>query len=93
MVNKSIPKQKFRASLTFYFWLLNIITIPTYYFGGLITRETINFSSKYILFLIIGVAIGVFFGNGIKENTFKKLVINVLMILGMVSFASTLGIN
>ncbi|MBN2260448.1 MAG: sulfite exporter TauE/SafE family protein [Clostridiales bacterium] len=92
MSNKGMEKQQFRANLTFYFWVLNIITIPTFFFGGLITSQTLVFSAKYVLFLIIGVMAGVFLGNRLKESYFKKMVIVILMILGIVSFVTSLNL-
>jgi uncharacterized membrane protein YfcA len=92
MANKGIQKQKFRASLTFYFWILNIITIPTFYFGGLIGKATLVFSLKYVIFLIVGVLMGVFIGNRMQEKIFNRLVVVVLMVLGVISIISTLGI-
>lgn len=91
MTNKGIEKQKFRASLSFYFWILNLITIPVFYFGGLIGTETMVFSAKYVVFLIVGVLIGVTIGNRIKENLFQRLVVVVLMVLGLVSVLSSIG--
>ncbi|MEA3422548.1 MAG: sulfite exporter TauE/SafE family protein [Bacillota bacterium] len=90
--NKGVEKQKFRANLTFYFWLLNVITIPTFILGGLITSQTMIFTFKYVGFLLVGVIVGVHFGNRLKENVFKRLVIIVLMVLGITSFISTLNV-
>jgi|LGOV01.1.fsa_nt_gb uncharacterized membrane protein YfcA len=90
--NKGVEKQQFRANLTFYFWILNVMTIPTFIIGGLITSQTIIFTFKYVGFLLIGVIIGVYFGNRLKENVFKRLVIIVLMVLGIMSFISSLNI-
>ena len=42
--NKGVEKQQFRANLTFYFWILNVMTIPTFIIGGLITSQTIIFT-------------------------------------------------
>ena len=91
MTNKRIAKQKFRASLTFYFWILNLITIPTFYFGGLIGTDTVVFSIRYVAFLIVGVLAGVMTGNRIRESNFQRLVVIVLMVLGAVSVLSTIG--
>jgi len=90
--NKGVEKQQFRANLTFYFWILNVMTIPTFIIGGLITSQTMIFTFKYVGFLLIGVIIGVHFGNRLKENVFKRLVIIVLMVLGIMSFISSLSI-
>lgn len=92
MTNRGVEKQKFRANLTFYFWILNLITVPTFFVGGLLTQATVGFSLKYVLFLILGVSLGVYIGNRIQENFFKRMVVIVLMALGIISFVSTLGV-
>jgi len=92
LTNKGVEKQKFRASLTFYFWILNAVTIPIFILGGLITIEVWVFSLKYVVFLIIGVTIGIFLGNKLDEKIFKKFVIIILMVLGIFSCVSSLNI-
>lgn len=91
MTNKAMPKQSFRASLTFYFWILNLITVPTYWLGGLIGTDTWLFSVRYVAFLIAGVLVGVLIGNRIKEQYFRRLVVIILMALGIMSVIGSIG--
>lgn len=91
MTNRGMEKQSFRASLTFYFWILNLMTIPTFYLGGLITSGTLSFSLRYVVFLIVGVIAGVEAGNRIKEAYFRRLVMLVLMALGIMSAVTASG--
>lgn len=85
LTNQGVEKQVFRATLTAYFWILNIITIFIFTYEKLITTQLIKFSSYLLPALIIGVFLGIRLGNKVKESTFKKFTTILIILTGMLS--------
>lgn len=83
--NKGVDKDKFRASLSGYFFLLNLFTIPVYYYSGLFTREVITYSFKWSLGLIAGVVTGTLIAQKIKTEKFNQIVLILLLLTGILS--------
>lgn len=88
MSNQGVEKQIFRANLTAYFWILNIVTIPTYFFGGLITPDVTSYSLYLLPSLVIGTLIGIKLGNNVDEILFKRLTLGLITVMGFMSLVS-----
>lgn len=88
LTNQGTEKQVFRANLTSYFFILNIITIPTYIYGGLITSEVLRYTLILFPALILGVILGIKGAERVDENLFKKLTLVLVVIMGILSIIS-----
>lgn len=91
LTNQGVEKQVFRANLTTYFLILNIITIPTYFINGLITKDVIQYTVYLLPALVGGALLGVALGNKVNENWFKKLTLALITVMGIVSIISGIG--
>ncbi len=91
LTNQGVEKQIFRANLTSYFLVLNIITIPTYLVSGIITKEVIKYSIYLLPGLILGVLLGIKLGNKVNEAIFKKLTLVLMIVMGILSIVSSLA--
>jgi len=90
LTNQDVEKQIFRANLTLYFWILNIITIPTHFLGGLITSEVIRYTAYLSPGLVVGTLLGIRLGNKLDENLFKKITLSLIMCMGVLSIISAI---
>jgi len=90
LTNQDVEKQTFRANLTLYFWILNIITIPTHFFSGLITSEVIRYTAYLSPGLIVGTLLGIRLGNKLDEKLFKKLTLILITCMGVLSIISAI---
>ena len=88
--NQKVEKQIFRGNLTLYFWMINLFSIPTYFFSGLITREVVSYSLYLFPGLIIGTLIGIRMGNQVNERLFKRISMGLIMGMGILSIWSGL---
>ncbi|KPU27227.1 permease [Caloranaerobacter sp. TR13] len=88
LTNQGVSKQNFRATLTAYFWILNIMTIITFLYKKLITYEVLKLTGYLLPTLIIGVTIGIKLGNKVKEKMFKKLTTILIILMGILSIIS-----
>ena len=86
--NQRVGKQIFRGNLTLYFWMINLFSIPTYFFSGLITTEVVSYSLYLFPGLIIGTLIGIRIGNQVNEQLFKRISMSLIMGMGVLSILS-----
>jgi len=89
--NQGVAKDTFRANMTLYFLILNIIAIALFLATGLLNRVV----AERILYLAPALAIGVFTGIRISkklgDETFRKVVLVLLLISGVWTTISTLA--
>lgn len=78
-------KNEFRASLTFLFLLLNVVTIVLFTNNGLFENKEIINLIYFIPVMIIGTFMGIYLGNKIDDQKFKKIVLILLMCMGMLN--------
>ena len=78
-------KNEFRASLTFLFLLLNIVTIILFTKNGLFNNKEIINLINFLPVMIIGTFMGIYLGNKIDDQNFKKIVLALLMIMGVLN--------
>jgi uncharacterized protein len=86
--NQKVEKQAFRGNLTLYFWVINLFSIPAYFFSGLITQEVIRSAVYLFPGLILGTLIGIRIGNQVEEQLFKKISMSLIMGMGILSILS-----
>ncbi|HHE65283.1 MAG TPA: hypothetical protein ENL09_04600, partial [Bacteroidetes bacterium] len=58
------------------------------YYNGLLTNEVWNLSLTFLPGLLIGVFIGNLFSHKIKDDHFKKLILILLILMGVLSVIS-----
>ncbi|MCK4655296.1 MAG: sulfite exporter TauE/SafE family protein [Candidatus Cloacimonetes bacterium] len=88
LANMGVGKHTFRGNLAAYFFLLNIFTIPVYIMNGLITKQVLSYSVTFLPGLLIGVISGNILSHRIKEKHFRKLILFLLLIMGILSIIS-----
>lgn len=85
LTNQKTEKQVFRATLTSFFWILNIATIFVFFYNGLINVTVLNLSVKLMPGLLIGLFFGMKLGDCIQQKTFRDATIFLLFCMGSLS--------
>lgn len=85
LANDDKNKNEFRASLTFLFVILNIVTIALYFKNGLFENPELIKMVNLLPVMIIGTYIGIHLGNKIDDAKFKKLVLVLLLVMGVIN--------
>lgn len=85
LANDDKNKNEFRASLTFLFVILNIVTIALYLKNGLFENPELIHMAYLLPIMVIGTYIGIHLGNKIDDVKFKKLVLVLLFVMGVVN--------
>ena len=85
LANDNKNKNEFRSTLTFLFIILNIVTIALYFVRDIFNQP--EFMKLFFLLpiMIIGSYLGIYLGNKIDENKFKKIVLVLLLGMGVIN--------
>lgn len=90
LTNLGVGKAQFRATLTAFFWILNIATIVTFAIKGVFTFEVVKLTGILVPSLVIGVLIGIRLARKIKDEQFRKMTIILIFVMGIVSIISSM---
>ncbi len=90
LANQRVAKHQFRASLAAYFLLLNVIAVPAFIAGGLLTGETALDTLYLFPAVVSGVLFGVRMADRVSEERFRFAALIALGILGVFSVVSGL---
>lgn len=82
--NESMTKQDLRHNLALYFLVLNIATLPLYWYSGLITGDVVSFCFSQSIILVCSVSLGIFISRTIDQYVFKLITL-VLVWLGSIA--------
>lgn len=88
LVNEGEEKDNFKKNISGYFLALNIFTIPSFLAKGLISTEVLKMFSVGSVVIVIGAFIGIKIGEHIDETKFKKIVLVMIMLMGIMTLAS-----
>jgi uncharacterized membrane protein YfcA len=92
LTNQGVAKKAFRASLIAYFLCLNLASVPMFLAGGLLSVQV----AKYALMLVPAMFLGAFVGSKLlhrlPERTFRVTALVVVMLAGLLSVLSSLGV-
>ncbi len=90
--NQGFTKQEFRASLIAFFLFMNIATLPVYLYAGLLTGTVLQSSMVLLPGLVVGTLLGTRLARQVKEESFRKGVLVLVMVFGCMSIASGLNL-
>jgi len=90
--NQDVNKKVFRANLVAYFITLNLVTIPIFIIAGLMSREVVNYAFLFLPGMVLGALTGIKISHRVEEKSFKRIVLVIVMVVGLLSVASGLGI-
>lgn len=86
--NEGASKKNFRKTLSTYFLVLNLFTIPIFIYENMITSEVISYTLKLSPALLIGVFSGVMLGNKLPEKLFGKITLILIFVMGVLTIVS-----
>ena len=90
--NQGLCKCDFRASLVAYFLSLGLLSLPVYLAGGLLTGELAMRALIQLPALGMGAWCGIILSRYLPENVFRKIVLVIVIISGLMVIGSGLGV-
>ena len=91
-VNQDVEKQKFRANLVAYFTVLDLVAIPAFMIGGVITTAVINHALWFLPATILGAITGIKLAHRVSEKLFRNIALVIIIFAGLLSILSGIGI-
>lgn len=91
--NQGTDKQTFRANLTFYALVLNIVTILSFSYNGLLDKTVVSALVWTTPAMIIGVLAGIWAGSRMNERFFRKTVLVLIIISGLWTILTGIGLS
>ncbi|MFO7966550.1 MAG: sulfite exporter TauE/SafE family protein [Archaeoglobaceae archaeon] len=90
--NQGVEKQTFRANLVAYFLVLSIGAVAAFILNGLVTEEVTYYTATFLPAMALGAFTGIKLANKVEEEFFQRTVLFVVIIAGILSVASGLGL-
>ncbi|MGB6127321.1 MAG: sulfite exporter TauE/SafE family protein [Psychrilyobacter sp.] len=81
--NIDLNRSQFKATLSSYFFTLNIVAILTYIYKGFYTSKNLEIIWVYLPYVIIGTVIGIYTSTKVEERLFKKVINFAIPIMGL----------
>ena len=89
--NQRVGVSQFRATLAFYFLVLNGVGVPAYMTSGLMTGDVWQRSALLAPGVVLGTLVGFWLASKIRPEPFRKAALVLVLVLGLVAVASGLG--
>jgi len=86
--NEGVNKDNFRKTLSTYFMVLNLFTVPIFFTSGMLTKQVLLNTGKLLPAMLIGTGLGIGFGNKLPEKQFKKITLILIFIMGIMTLIS-----
>ena len=81
--NQGVDKMTFRANLTAYGLILNVVTVFSFAANGLLSSGVLHYSSWFVPAMLLGVLIGVKAASLLNEQTFRKITLGLIILSGL----------
>lgn len=81
--NQGVGKETFWANISVYGIFLNIVTILTYLYGGLLTPETLHYTAWFVPSMLVGVFVGIRALKKLNEQRFKRIALWLIAASGV----------
>ncbi|MDD5291228.1 MAG: sulfite exporter TauE/SafE family protein [Patescibacteria group bacterium] len=76
-------KENFMGSIVVYAFIGNCLKLPSYFFSGILTRETLSFSLPLLLAAVFGIGLGWYLNRRLSDMKFKGAVNGILVAIGL----------
>jgi uncharacterized protein len=90
LANQGVEKDQFRANVIAFFTVLNAISIPMFWFTGLLTVAEVKLALVYLIPLVLGSLAGVWLVKRINEQLFRRIVLALVAVSGLALVVNSL---
>lgn len=81
--NQGADKRTFRANITAYALILNIITVATFWYAGIVVDEVVRYSAWFVPAMFVGVHLGIRTLKYLSETLFRKAALYLIILSGI----------
>ena len=88
--NQSVDPKESRANLVFYFQVLNLIALPSFAVGGILTRDVFVLSLELLPGALVGVGAGIWLAPRVAVPVFRRISLFIVLLAGVGAIVSGL---
>ena len=88
--NQSVDPKESRANLVFYFQVLNLVALPSFAVGGILTRDVFVLSLELLPGALAGVGVGIWLASRVAVAAFRRISLFVVLLAGVGAIVSGL---
>ena len=88
--NQSVDPKESRANLVFYFQVLNMIALPSFAVGGILTRDVFVLSLELLPGALAGVGAGIWLASRVAVAVFWRISLFIVLLAGVGAIVSGL---
>lgn len=88
--NQGLSKETFRANMTAYFTVLNLLTLPLFLYNGLLTQAALQNGMLFFPGLVLGIFTGGRLVKKVSQENFRRFTFVLLLLSGSTALVSGL---
>jgi uncharacterized membrane protein YfcA len=92
LANQAAPRMVFRANLAAYFTALNVVNLALFAARGILTAEVGRLALVWAPAAAVGAAAGLAASRHLREQLFRRIVLGLTVLAGLVAIATGLGL-
>ena len=88
--NQTVDPKESRANLVFYFQVLNLVALPSFAVGGILTRDVFVLALGLLPGALVGVGAGIWLASRIAVAVFWRISLSIVLLAGVGAIVSGL---
>ena len=87
--NQNVDRHVFRANITIYGLLLNVVTVTSFAATGLMTKDVLKLVAGLLPGMLLGLSVGIKLIRKLGESLFRKIASGLISISGVWTLTSS----
>ena len=88
--NQGVDPKESRANIVFYFQVLNLVALPSFAVGGILTRDVFTLSLVLMPVTLAGVGAGIWLASRVPVAVFRRISLFIVLLAGVGAIVSGL---
>ncbi len=86
--NQGVDPRTFRANMVFYLQIVNLVALPSFFVGGVLTADALTLTAALLPASVAGVGVGIWLSSRLSVALFRRSALVVVLIAGVSAMAA-----
>ncbi len=86
--NQGVDPRTFRANMVFYLQIVNLVALPSFFVGGVLTADALSLTAALLPASVAGVGVGIWLSSRLSAALFRRAALVVVLIAGVSAMAA-----
>ncbi len=86
--NQGLDPRTFRANMVFYLQIVNLVALPSFFVGGVLTADALTLTAALLPASVAGVGVGIWLSSRLSVALFRRAALVVVLIAGVSAMAA-----